>query len=146
MTIEHENIPELTIELMEDKNGSLILLEQDSGGNVDRVAVHAIHLRYMAEKFGLIETSDPLAHKTISTLTRRLHLLRDRIDFLTDYLVNNSDNRHADLSYEQTYARATADIAGEFCSELVLPPCKPSADTGKTPCGPGASTVQGSLI
>lgn len=114
-----ENIPDVTIELMDDTEGSLILLEQDSGGNTDRVAIHPIHLRYMAEKFGLIQTSDPLAQKTIAMLTRRLRLLRDRVDFLADWLATNSDNEHADLSYEQTYARATADIAGEFCAELV---------------------------
>lgn len=116
----NESIPELKIELMDDPEGSLILLEQDSGGNLDRLAIHPIHLRYMAEKFGLIESSDPLAHKTIATLTRRLHLLRDRVDFLADYLATNSDSEHADLSYEQTYARATADIASEFCAELAV--------------------------
>src|ERR1035437_5352626 len=119
MNIERENIPELNIEMMDDSAGSLIILEQDSGGNLDRVAIHPIHLRYMAEKFGLIETSDPLAQKTIATLTRRLHLLRDRVDFLADYLANNSDSDHADLSYAQTYVRATADIADEYCAELV---------------------------
>lgn len=122
-----ENIPELKIELMEDTAGSLIILEQDSGGNLDRVAIHPIHLRYMAEKFGLIETSDPLAQKTIAMLTRRLHLLRDRIDFLADYLATTSDSEHADLSYEQTYATATADIAGEFCAELVTVTTPPQA-------------------
>ena len=131
MNIERDNIPELNIELMDDKQGSLILLEQDSGGNLDRVAIHPIHLRYMAEKFGLIETSDPLAQKTIAMLTRRLHLLRNRIDFLADWLANNSDSKHADLSYEQTYARATADIAGEFCAELVdTMPDAPSTKQG----------------
>ena len=63
----NDNIPDLKIELMEDGQGDgLILLEQDSGGNIDRVAIHPIHLRYMAEKCGLIETSDPLAQKTIA--------------------------------------------------------------------------------
>ena len=146
MNIERDNIPELSIELMDDKQGSLILLEQDSGGNLDRVAIHPMQLRYMAEKFGVIETSDPLAHKTIATLTRRLHLLRDRIDFLANYLANHSDSKHADLSYEQTYASATADIADEFCAELVSPSCELGADTERTPCKPDASTVQASLI
>ena len=52
-----DNIPELNIELMDDSTGSLILLEQDSGGNLDRIAIHPIHIRYMAEKFGIIPTS-----------------------------------------------------------------------------------------
>lgn len=118
MNIERENIPDVTIELMTGTTGGLILLEQDSGGNTDRVAIHPIHLRYMAEKFGLVATSDPLAQKTIAMLTRRLHLLRERIDSLADWLVNHSDHKHADLSYELTYANATADIAAEYCAEL----------------------------
>lgn len=117
----NDNIPELKIECMADGIGAgLILLEQDSGGNLDRVAIHPIHLRYMAEKFGLVESSDPQAHKTIAMLTRRLHLLRDRMDHLVYWLANHSDNEHADLSYETTYARATADIATEFCAELAV--------------------------
>lgn len=143
----NDNIPELKIERMDDGYGDgLILLEQDSCGNVDRVAIHPIHLRYMAEKFGLIATSDPLAQKTIATLTRRLLVLRDRVDFLADWLANHSDSRHADLSYEQTYASATADIAYEFCAELMdasatsdpLQPLPPHS----APCIPGANTVQ----
>ena len=115
----NDNIPDLKIERMDDGHGDgLILLEQDSSGNLDRVAIHPIHLRYMAEKFGLIETSDPLAQKTIAMLTRRLQLLRDRIDHLHNYLVNHSDHKHADLSYEVTYATACLDLADEFCSEL----------------------------
>lgn len=118
MNIERDNIPELNIEPLDEK-GCLILLEQDSGGNTDRVVIHPIHLRYMAEKFGLIPTSKPHAAKTIATLTRRLLVLRDRLDHLADFLANHSDSKHADLSYEQTYATATADIAEEFCAELI---------------------------
>ena len=113
-------ITDLKIELMDDNIGDgLILLEQDNGGNVDRVAIHPLHLRFMAEKWGLVETSDPKANKTITTLTRRLNVLRARIDHLAHWLANHSDSKHADLSYEQTYATATADIADEFCAELV---------------------------
>lgn len=114
----NENIPELKIELMDDTEGSLILLEQDSGGNLDRVAIHPLHMRYMAERFGLVQSSDPQALRTIATLTRRLLVLQDRVSHLADWLVEHSDHQHADLSYEQTYARATADIADEFCAEL----------------------------
>jgi len=137
----NDNIPELKIEFMADDTGDgLILLEQDSCGNIDRVAIHPIHLRYMAEKMGLIETSDPTAHKTIATLTRRLLLLRDRIGNLHNYLVNHSDHRHADLSYEVTYATACIDLAEEFCAELdeVDPPCAHAADTMQAPCKPDA--------
>ena len=115
----NDNIPELKIELMADGTGDgLILLEQDSCGNIDRVAIHPIHLRYMAEKFGLVETSDPQAQKTIAMLTRRLLLLRERMDNLHNYLVNHSDHKHADLSYEVNYATACVDLADEFCADF----------------------------
>lgn len=142
----NDNIPELKIELMDDTEGSLILLEQDSGGNLDRVAIHPIHLRYMAEKFGLIETSDPQAQKTIAMLTRRLLLLRDRMDNLHNYLVNHSDHKHADLSYEVTYATACVDLADEFCAELddTLAPPSNAIQNPVTPKPP--APVQPSLI
>ncbi len=116
----NDSIPDLKIELMEDGIGDgLILLTQDGNGNGDyRVAIHPMHLRLMAEKFGLIETRDPQAQKTIAMLMRRLHLLRKRVDHLAHWLATNSDIKNADLSYEQVYAIATADIAEEFCAEL----------------------------
>jgi hypothetical protein len=114
-----DSIPDLKIEHMQDGIGDgLILLEQDNCGNIDRVAIHPLHLRFMAEQMGLVESSAPQAQKTIATLKRRLLMLRDRIDHLTDWLLTKSDYKHADLSYEQTYATATSDIAGEFCTEI----------------------------
>lgn len=141
----NDNIPELKIERMDDGHGDgLILLEQDSGGNIDRVAIHPIHLRYMAEKMGLIETSDPTAQKTIATLQRRMVLLRDRIDNLHSYLVNHSDHKHADLSYEVTYATACIDLADEFCADLV-DTVKPSNAT-ETQIAPAHTNGQLELI
>jgi len=134
MTIEHDNIPELNIERMEDKQGSLILLEQDSGGNLDRVAIHPIHLRYMAEKFGLIETSDPKAAKTIATLQRRMVGLRDRIDSLTDWMARHSDHKHADLSYETTQLQALRDLAREWCHDF-------DGEQAQTECRPAQAEL-----
>jgi hypothetical protein len=126
----NDTFPDLTIEFMEDGQGDgLILLESDNGGNVDRVAIHPIHLRYMAEKSGLVATSDPAANRTISTLTRRLNLLRDRIDHLGEWLSKHSGHLHVDLSYECTYATATAEIAAEFCADLDHPHLAKSPDT-----------------
>ncbi len=155
MTNLNDNFPDLKIELMTDEQGSLIILEQDSCGNVDRVAIHPIHIRHMAEKMGLIEASDPTARKTIATLTRRLLALNDRIIHLDYWLTHHSDSKHADLSYEQNYATATADIAAEFCAELVetepptmTPDPTPTAKAGlvSAPYGHGATTVQAPLI
>ncbi len=110
-----DSIPHLNIEVLDNGN---IRLENESMGDCYAVDVHPMHLRHIAEKMGLVETSNPQARKTIATLTRRLHVLRDRINHLGEYLALHSDSQHADLSYEQTYATATADIADEFCAEL----------------------------
>ena len=118
----NDYIPDLKIELIDDGVGDgLIMLTQDNCGNVDSMAIHPMHLRYMAEKMGLIESSDPKAQKTIATLTRQLLALRERIDHLANWLANHSDHKHADLSYEMTYATATADIAEAFCYDLSEP-------------------------
>lgn len=115
----NDQIPDLNIERIEDGNGDgLILLEQESTGNIDRVAIHPIHLRYMAEKFGLVVSSDPQAQKTIATLQRRLLMLNERVAHLANYLANHSDHKHADLMYEMTYARATADLSDEYCVDF----------------------------
>lgn len=139
-----ETIPELTIDLLTDVGAdNLILLQQDAGGNLDRVAIHPFHLRYLAEKFGLIESSDPMVQKTIATLTRRLLVLRDRANHLVASLADDSDHKHADLSYAHTYAEATADIANEFCTELgTVSPCKHGASTVQTLCKQGENTMQ----
>ena len=115
----NDNIPELKIEMMDDGQGDgLIFLEQDSCGNIDRVAIHPIHLRYMAEKMGLVESSDPTAAKTIATLQRRMVALRDRIESLADWMARYSDHKHADLSHETTQLDAMADLAREWCHDF----------------------------
>ena len=115
----NDNIPELKIEMMNDVQGDgLIFLEQDSCGNIDRVAIHPIHLRYMAEKMGLVESSDPTAAKTIATLQRRMVALRDRIGSLADWMARYSDHKHADLSHETTQLDAIEDLAREWCHDF----------------------------
>ena len=149
----NDNIPELKIEFMADGTGDgLILLEQDSCGNIDRVAIHPIHLRYMAEKMGLIETSDPTAQKTIATLTRRLLLLNQRIQHLDNWLRTFSDTKHADLTYELGFSGGTSDMAAEFCAELEeaeqqeeapasIPTAKPLPKASAKPVPPQASLI-----
>ena len=113
-----ERIENLTITVIDDADGRLFILEQDSCGNIDGVALHSIHVRYLAEKLGLTNLGDPHATQTIASLTRRIRVLADRIDALHDYLMNFSDTKHADFTWEQTYSKATLDIADEFCAEL----------------------------
>ena len=114
--MQNETIPELRIEQQDD--GTLMLEQQNGFQDPDCINVHGLHVRHLAEQMGLIGKIDPDAQKTIATLTRRLLLLRDRIVTLHDFLLNHSDHKHADLSYERTYATATADIADELCHGL----------------------------
>ncbi len=111
---------EFTAEWVNDEKGPAILLSQQEGSYDEptTVLIHPWQLRAVCEKFGLFPTSDPQGAKTIATLSRRLLVLRDRIDHMAYWLANHSDSKHADLSYEQTYATATADIAAEFVAEL----------------------------
>lgn len=122
---------ELTADWVNDHQGKAIMLTQPAD-NYDKpgtVLIHPWQLRAVCEQFGII-ASDPQAAKTIATLTRRLLVLNERIDHLADYLANHSDSKHANLTYEQSYARATADIATEFCAELMdAPPCDSPAPT-----------------
>jgi hypothetical protein len=117
----NQRFEELTIETADDEKGRFIILTQNNCGNSESVAIHLLHLRYMAERFGLIETSDPQADKTITTLKRRLTALHGRIEHLQGWLANHSDHKHADLSYELTYATATLDIADEFIADFASP-------------------------
>ena len=141
----HDQIPNLNIECMDDGIGDgLIILEQDDNcRTVHSLTIHPIHLRYMAEKMDLVESSDPQAHKTIAALTRRLLALNERIQHLDKCLGNCL---HDNLDYEQSYAEATADIAREFCADLVdmpSPMAEPVKAAPMAPCKPDAGTVQG---
>src|SRR5688500_5864206 len=107
-----EHIPELRIEPMDD-DSPLLLLEQDSGGNVDRIVIHPVHVRYLAERLGLAEATDIEASRTIARLARRMQTLTDRVVQLADRL-----NGCLECPGEQAYARATADLAAEFCADL----------------------------
>jgi hypothetical protein len=108
----------LVAEQFSDEHGPAIMLTQQSGlDDPDTIMLHPWQLRAACEQFGLI-ASDLTAQKTIAMLTRRLLVLRDRIDHLGDYLTNCSDHEHANLEYELTYITATADIAQEFCADL----------------------------
>lgn len=134
---------ELIAGWVDDKQGRAIMLTQpvDNYDEPCTVLIHPWQLRAVCEQFGII-ASDPTTANTIATLTRRLHLLRDRIDFLADYLADTSDSDHADLRYEQTYARATADIAAEYCADSIDQ--EPTGDTTENTVTQG--TAQASLI
>ena len=134
---------ELIAEWVDDNQGRAIMLTQPAG-NYDEpacVLIHPWQLRAVCEQFGIV-ASDPQAAKTIATLKRRMCLLRDRIDSLHNYLTNHCDHRHADLSYEVTYATACIDLADEFCAEFDVVPEIGNSDPKPNPTAePQASLI-----
>ena len=108
-------IPHLNIEVLE--NGC-IRLENESMGDSYVVDIHPVHLRHIAEKMGLVDSSDPTAAKTITTLQRRMVALRDRNENLENWMARFSDHKHADLSYETNQLNALADLAREWCYDF----------------------------
>jgi hypothetical protein len=122
-------IPNLKIESNSD---GTVTLESEWTGNVDRVCVHPIHLRYLAEKMGLIaevSASDADMLRTerrrVADLTRdqrrlRLALLavRDRTEQLFKALCAVNDLGHEDISVEVAQTAALADIADLACADF----------------------------
>lgn len=102
-----------------DSDGG-INLEQDAGcGDVERITLHPIHVRLLAEQAGILAPSSNIeADRTIARLCRQMRLLLERINYLDDWLHTCSDTAHADLSYEQTYSMATWELAREFVDDL----------------------------
>lgn len=154
-TITHHH---LNVEQVSDDQGQAIIMltQQDGHSEPSTVLVHPWQLRAVCEQFEII-ASDPQAARTIARLKRQLLVLRDRIDHLGNYLTHHSDHDHADLSYELTYITATADIAAEFCVDLLdtaapaPAQCKPDvsavkASTPATAGKPGPTALQASLV
>ena len=136
-TIAHYQV---TAELMTDDKGPLISLEQQDGINdPTTIYLHPWQLRAILERFGAV-AADKESAKTISTLERRLLVLRDRLDDLHSYMVDHSDHKHADLSYEMTLLSASLDIADEFCHDLPTPansaPLQPLQPITAAECSP----------
>jgi len=110
----NENIPALKIEAHED---GTMTLEQDWCGNIDRVTVHPLHLRCMAEAAGLIPSGNG-CHPSARTLARRLRTLLHRINQLDEWLRETDRWGRVDLDMETTYSFATWELAHEFCADL----------------------------
>ena len=112
---------EFKAEMFTDEHGPLVTLTQSDGyAEPMEVTMHPWQLKTVLEQFGVV-AADKDAGKAIATLERRLVQLRERIETLHDYLCNNSDHKHADLTWEVVYATATLDIANEFCHDLDTP-------------------------
>jgi len=135
-----DELPNLKFELVGEESGAgLIRLEQYDNGEAECVVIHPLHLRHMAEQFGLIQTSDPQQHKTIQALQRRLTVLSNRLTELAGWMAAHSDHEHADLSHEMTSLNALCDLAHEWCQDW-LPGMADDATAKAT------APVQASLI
>lgn len=111
----NEHIMNLTIE--HDGSGTF-LLEQDCGGNIDRVELHETQVRHIATLAGLLPRREEPYSPPASVLARRLRVLLERIDELDDMLVGVSRKSHEDVSYEMAFSMATWELATEFCADL----------------------------
>ena len=129
--MQSETFVELRIKTQDD---GTVMVEQPNGfDEPSRIYLHGLHVRRMAEKMGMLTTTDPDAQRLIRTLTRRMVVLHGRIKCLADLLASHS-GAQVDLNFESCYAAATADIAEEFCAELSdpldppqpMPACQPS--------------------
>lgn len=124
----NENIPDLKIETNDD---GTVNLEQDWCGTVDRVTVHALHLRFMAERMGLVRevsASEADMVRTVATVKRRMRLLHERVKHLHEMLAITAGAGRQDLDYELTHCGATLDLLDEFCEDL-----EPSRDARDVP-------------
>lgn len=111
-----ENIPHLRIE----REAGMVLVSQRKAGVVSSVVLHPIHVRHLAEVVGLAPTSDPAAAKQIAVLSRRLRVLRERIDML------GADLTHApDLIDAVQQTLAMAELADAYCEDLPEAPGQP---------------------
>lgn len=111
-------IQDLNYEIHEDG----INLEQSGGcGEVDRVFLHRIHIRLLAEESGLLApTSNLEADRTIARLCRQIRILHHRINTLDDWLNQAAQKGHEDLSEETAYSFASWELSSEFCTELPM--------------------------
>jgi len=114
--ITHHN---LKAEHINDAHGAAILLtQQGEYSEPSTVIIHPWQLRRVCEEFGIV-SSDTETEKLIARLSRRMQLLNGRIQHLDNWLRTFSDSDHADLNYEMSYSGGTADMAQEFCTELI---------------------------
>jgi hypothetical protein len=104
-----DDIPDLKIQRTA---GKLISLTQTDGDDGSRIDIHPIQVRYIAEQFGLVPSSDVEAAKAITALQRRLCVMRDRARAQVDALKATGSPEHL------AYAEATAAIANEYCADI----------------------------
>ena len=133
-------IPHLNIQVLPD---GLIRLENESMGDSYVVDIHPLHLRFMAEKLGLIsEVSASDAEllrtergrgadleRTLDRYKRALLHFKVRAEQLHDNIFNCSQRGNEELGIEVAQSAALADFAEIICIEFE-DDFTPSPDSG----------------
>lgn len=131
------NIPDLTIERNDD---GTVTLEQNWSGNVDRVAVHTVHVRYLAEMLGLIERPAPGADRCIGIaelkrdndrLKRNMLRVHEHALNLQNDFRENADWKHADLTHEMGVINTLVDLLDMAVDDFK--DCYTAHDPGENP-------------
>ena len=113
-------MPDMLIEVGHDED-LLILQQSDSAGGVDRVAIHKVQVRLLAEQMGLLPATtdgEAAARRQVATLTRRMLLLHARIAQLHAWLSEQPDYETADISVEVSYSAGTMALVDEFLADM----------------------------
>ena len=114
------NIPQLEIDRDGDDPDTLVTLEQDGQGwGTQRVSLHPIQVRLLAERMGVMAPS-PEADRTIRRLCRQMHTMRARMQQLDDWLRRTREyvREAEDMDQDLQYSDASLDLVAEFCREL----------------------------
>jgi hypothetical protein len=116
-----DNIPGLKIETNDD---GTLTLEQDWLGNVDRVAIHPVHVRHLAERLGMVREVSASDAELLRTerghvtslrqendrLKRNMLRLREHALTLQRDFAEHADWKHADLAPEMNAINAVVSL------------------------------------
>lgn len=122
-------MPNMKIETNDD--GSLTL-ESEWSGNLDRVLVHPVQLRYLAEKMGLIKdvtASTGELTRDLDRMKRNMLRIREHAVGLRHNLVTSPEWENADLTFEMGQVDTLVDLldmaVDDFVDNFVSTPPTP---------------------
>ncbi|PZP95528.1 MAG: hypothetical protein DI587_22255 [Variovorax paradoxus] len=124
-----DDIPRLKIEANDD---GTLTLEQDWCGNVDRVAVHPVHVRHLAERLGMIREMSASDAELLRTergqvaslrqendrLKRNMLRLREHALSLQRDFAEHADWAHADLLEPMNQINSVVSLFDMACDDF----------------------------
>ena len=114
MHVKNEIIPELEIEYGDDRS---IILTQGIGGSLNRIVLHSIHIRHLAEIGGALDSPNQLEDMHART-ERALLRLSERVITFRDYFARYADFKHANLNNEMVQLNYLRDLAFDSLEDL----------------------------